>query len=119
MPDSNNSSTAVNIDYTETAVSMSEKIADYLLGQEIDPNPVIAKVISQFENKVTVFPSSCQISPELEKLGCTVYREFSSTDGYRILYKVTPNQEEVTAHAILGPGQDVQQLLFERLIERN
>lgn len=118
MPNSTHN-TAVNVDYTETAGSMLEKIADFLAGRHIDPKPVITKFISQFEKKVTMFPSSCHVSPELQKIGCTAYREFSSSDGYRIFYKVTPDEKEVTAHAILGPGQDVQQLLFERLIERN
>ncbi len=121
MPHSKKSNTIVAVVYTETAVSTSEKIADYLEDRDIDPNPILADLIAQFEAKVKQFTHSCPISPELEKLGCTRYRQFNSDKGYRLFYDIVEVDTEVKvfAHAILGPGQDIQQLLFARIIERD
>ncbi|MDI5530939.1 type II toxin-antitoxin system RelE/ParE family toxin, partial [Salmonella enterica subsp. enterica serovar Cerro] len=51
---------------------------------------------------------------ELLKIGCAKYREFNHAEGYRVLYSVDGTL--VTAYAILAHRQDVQQLLFKRLI---
>lgn len=50
----------------------------------------------------------------VHKIGCAKYREFNHAGGYRVLYSVDGGL--VTAHAILSHRQDIQQLLFKRLI---
>ncbi|QOL14641.1 type II toxin-antitoxin system RelE/ParE family toxin [Dickeya dianthicola] len=75
---------------------------------------MITAVIEHFEPRVNDFPLGCQICPELLKIGCAKYRECNTPDGYRVLYSVDGN--EITAHAILSQKQDIQHLLFKRLI---
>lgn len=102
-------------EYTLTARHCIEHIVSFLRRAEIEPRPVITDIIEQFESIVGQFPLGCQICPELVKIGCAKYREFNCVGGYRVLYSVEDNC--VTAHAILAHRQDIQQLLFKRLIQ--
>ena len=74
----------------------------------------LSQIFSPSLSTVGQFPLGCQICPELLKIGCAKYREFNHAEGYRVLYSVDGTL--VTAHAILAHRQDVQQLLFKRLI---
>ncbi|EGK9149143.1 type II toxin-antitoxin system RelE/ParE family toxin [Salmonella enterica] len=105
---------AVVILYTNTVKVCIEDIASHLRRIEVEPKEVINAVIGHFESRVSQFPLGCQICPELLKIGCAKYRECNTPDGYRVLYSVDDN--EITAHAILAYKQDIQQLLFKRLI---
>lgn len=105
---------AVVIQYTKTVKICIDDIASHLRRIEIDPKEVIGSIIEHFENRVSDFPLGCQICPELLKLGCAKYRECNTPDGYRVLYAV--ENTVITAHAILSHRQDIQNLLFKRLI---
>lgn len=107
--------TTISIEYTQTAKSTLNDVVYHLQRNQIDPRPIVDEMLSDFENKVLVFPKGCPISPELIKLGCDKYRECNTTNGYRVLYSVS--EKMITAHVILSQRQDVQQLLFKRLIE--
>ena len=104
----------VTFEYTLTVKHCIDTIVSYLRRVDVEPRPVIADILSQFEGTVGQFPLGCQICPELLKIGCAKYREFNHADGYRVLYAVEGTL--VTAHAILSHRQDIQQLLFKRLI---
>ena len=107
--------TKISIEYTQTVKTCIEHIASYLRKQEIDVKPVVAEILNEFEGKVSLFPLGCQVCPELLKIGVGKYRECNTSGGYRVLYSV--NSSTVTAHAILSHRQDIQQLLFKRLIQ--
>lgn len=102
-------------EYTLTAKHCIEHIVNFLRRADVEPRPVIEGIIEQFEKTVGQFPLGCQICPELVKIGCAKYREFNSASGYRVLYSV--DGTTVTAHAVLAHRQDIQQLLFKRLIQ--
>ncbi|HAU3269271.1 TPA: type II toxin-antitoxin system RelE/ParE family toxin [Salmonella enterica subsp. salamae] len=104
----------VTFEYTLTVKHCIDTIAGFLKRVDVEPRPVIADILIQFESTVGQFPLGCQICPELLKIGCAKYREFNHSEGYRVLYSVDGTL--VTAHAILAHRQDVQQLLFKRLI---
>ncbi|WBL74103.1 type II toxin-antitoxin system RelE/ParE family toxin [Serratia liquefaciens] len=104
----------VTFEYTLTVKHCIDVIADYLRRVDVEPRAVITDILAQFESTVALFPLGCQICPELLKIGCAKYREFNHAEGYRVLYSVSGTL--VTAHAILSHRQDVQQLLFNRLI---
>ncbi|MEI7188947.1 type II toxin-antitoxin system RelE/ParE family toxin [Dickeya dianthicola] len=105
---------SVAIQYTKTVKICIEDIASHMRRVEVDPKEVITAVIEHFEQRVNDFPLGCQICPKLLKIGCAKYRECNIPDGYRVLYSVDGN--EITAHAILSQKQDMQHLLFKRLI---
>ncbi|MCE9872706.1 type II toxin-antitoxin system RelE/ParE family toxin [Hafnia alvei] len=105
----------LSIEYTETAKSTLNDIVYYLQYNQIDPRPIVGEMLDDFENKVGIFPQGCPIAPELVKIGCDKYRECNTANGYRILYSAT--EERITVHVILSQRQDIQQLLFKRLIE--
>lgn len=104
----------VTFEYTLTVKHCIDTIASYLRRVDVKPRPVIADILTQFERTVSQFPLGCQICPELLKIGCAKYREFNHAEGYRVLYSVDGTR--VTAHALLSHRQDIQQLLFKRLI---
>lgn len=104
----------ITFTYTLTVRHCINDIATHLRRAGLEPRPMIAEILAQFEKIVGQFPQGSQICPELMKIGCAKYREFNHADGYRILYSV--EGKVVTAHAILAHRQDVQQLLFNRLI---
>ena len=104
----------VTIQYTKTVRVCIEDIANYLRRVGVEPKEVVTGIIEHFENRVSDFPLGCQVCPELLKIGCAMYRECNAPDGYRVLYSIDDN--EITAHAILSYRQDIQQLLFKRLI---
>ncbi|WP_039054975.1 type II toxin-antitoxin system RelE/ParE family toxin [Enterobacter sp. Bisph1] len=104
----------VTFEYTLTVKHCINTIAGYLRSVDVEPRPVIADILSQFERTVGQFPLGCQLCPELLKIGCAKYREYNHAEGYRVLYSV--DGALVTAHAILSHRQDIQQLLFSRLI---
>ncbi|EBH9975945.1 type II toxin-antitoxin system RelE/ParE family toxin [Salmonella enterica subsp. arizonae serovar 40:z36:-] len=104
----------VTFEYTLTVKHCIDTIAGFLRRVDVEPRPVIADILTQFESAVAQFPLGCQIYPELLKIGCAKYREFNHAEGYRVLYSV--DGALVTTHAILAHRQDVQQLLFKRLI---
>lgn len=100
--------------YTHTVKVCIDDIASYLRRTEAEPKEVITAIIEQFEKRVSDFPLGCQVCPELLKIGCAKYRECNTADGYRVLYSV--EDKTITAHAVLSQKQDIQQLLFKRLI---
>ena len=104
----------VTFEYTLTVKLCIDTIVTYLRRVDVQPRPVIADILTQFESTVGQFPQGCQICPELLKIGCAKYREFNHAEGYRVLYSVDGTL--VTAHVILAHRQDIQQLLFKRLI---
>ncbi|WP_313481083.1 type II toxin-antitoxin system RelE/ParE family toxin [Atlantibacter hermannii] len=104
----------VTFEYTLTVRHCIDTIAGFLRRVDVEPRRVIADILTQFESTVSQFPLGCQICPELLKIGCAKYREFNHAEDYRVLYSVDGTL--VTAHAILAHRQDVQQLLFNRLI---
>ncbi|ECF3151995.1 type II toxin-antitoxin system RelE/ParE family toxin [Salmonella enterica subsp. enterica serovar Volkmarsdorf] len=104
----------VTFEYTLTIKHCIDTIAGFLRRVDVEPHPVIADILTQFESTVAQFPLCCQIYPELLKIGCARYREFNNAEGYRVLYSV--EEILVTAHVIWSPRQDIQQLLFKRLI---
>ncbi|WP_042857897.1 type II toxin-antitoxin system RelE/ParE family toxin [Dickeya sp. NCPPB 3274] len=104
----------VMIQYTRTVKVCLEDITNHLRRIEAEPKEVISGIIEHFENRVSDFPLGCQVCPELLKIGCAKYRECNTPDGYRVLYSV--EDDVITAHAILAHKQDIQNLLFKRLI---
>ncbi|KNC12635.1 plasmid stabilization protein [Pantoea sp. RIT-PI-b] len=79
-----------------------------------DYNAIIARVLDEFEARVSQFPLSCAVCSELTDLGVTRYREFNSSESYRILFSV--EKQTVFAHVLLSQRQSIQQLLFKRLL---
>lgn len=104
----------ITFEYTLTVKHCIDDIVHYLRRVHVPPRPVIADILAQFESTVGQFPLGSQICPELLKIGCAKYREFNHAGGYRVVYCLEGNV--VTAHAILAHRQDIQQLLFKRLI---
>lgn len=104
----------ITFEYTLTVRHCINDIVLHLHRAEIEPRPVVADILTQFEKVVGQSPAGSQICPELLKIGCAKYREFNHVAGYRVLYSI--DGMHVTAHAILARRQDVQQLLFKRLI---
>ncbi|WP_431222735.1 type II toxin-antitoxin system RelE/ParE family toxin [Serratia sp. L9] len=107
--------TKIKVEYTETAKFSLQEIVNNLKWRQQEPTPVINELLNEFEGKVTVFPLGCPVSPELVKIGVNRYRECNTSNGYRVIYSVSI--DTVTAHVILSQRQDIQQLLFKRLIE--
>lgn len=105
---------AVVIQYTLTVKVCIEDIANHLRRMEVEPKEVIGGIIEHFESRARNFPLGCQVCPELLKIGCAKYRECNTQDGYRVLYSV--ESDVITAHAILSHRQNIQNLLFKRLI---
>ncbi|MFJ5334830.1 type II toxin-antitoxin system RelE/ParE family toxin [Pectobacterium sp. CHL-2024] len=105
----------VTIEYTSTVRVCISDIVSHLRRVDVEPGPVIHEILDQFESKIRQFPLSCQICPELLKIGCGKYREYNSSEGYRVLYSIENNL--VTVHALLAHRQYIQQLLFKRLIQ--
>lgn len=105
---------AVMIQYTKTVKTCIDDIASHLRRIDTEPKDVIIGIIEHFEKRVSDFLLGCQICPELLQIGCAKYRECNTPDGYRVLYSV--ENDVTTAHAILSHRQDIQNLLFKRLI---
>ncbi|MGK0662965.1 type II toxin-antitoxin system RelE/ParE family toxin [Serratia marcescens] len=119
MPQRTTNSNAVNVTYTETAIFGARKIVKFLSNQGVqDPKSVIDAATANFEKVVTAFPKGFGVSIELSKIGCMKYLEYNSSNGYRILYTVNQAETEVDVHVIISQRENVQQLLFERIIER-
>lgn len=104
----------VMIQYTKTVKICIDDIANHLRRVEVDPKDVISGIIEHFESRVSDFPLGCQTCPELLKIGSAKYRECNTPGGFRVLYSV--EGDVITAHAILSHRQDIQNLLFKRLI---
>ncbi len=108
----------IDVIYTETAKFCVNKIAFFLRCNNTDPRAVLRLAIQEFENIVTVFPLSCPISPQLSKLGCMKYRECNTESGYRFFYSIADAQNMIVVHVIQAQREDIQQLLFDRIIAR-
>ncbi len=93
----------VTFEYTLTVKHCIDTIASFLKRVDVEPRPVIADILTQFESTVGQFPLGCQICPELLKIGCAKYREFNHAEGYRVLYSVDGTL--VTAYAIWHIGR--------------
>jgi plasmid stabilization system protein ParE len=101
-------------EYTLTAKHCIDDIVSFLRRIGVEPRPVIADILNHFEKTVGQFPLGSHICPELLKIGCAKYREYNTQAGYRVLYSV--DNSTITAHAVLSQRQDIQQLLFRRLV---
>lgn len=103
---------SVRFYYTETFVISAKNSR---LGKQS-----IAELIDDFEQKLTPYPEICEASGMLRDLGVSKYREFLSRNGYRIFYSVLKNnlnEHYVTSHVLIHQRQDMQSLLFNRLLE--
>lgn len=107
--------TSITIEYTLTVKTCIELIASFLHNADVEPKPIIRDILQHFEAKVGEYPLSCQICPELLKIGVAKYRECNTPGGYRVLYSV--DKSKITVHAILSHRQDIKQLLFKRLVQ--
>nr|WP_280176103.1 type II toxin-antitoxin system RelE/ParE family toxin [Xenorhabdus budapestensis] len=104
--------------YTETFKHSLGEIASYLRAKELEPLPIIRKILDEFEKKVNFSPTCRQISLELAKLGVTDYRECNTQNGYKAIYSIDSYESSdiVIAHVIIHKRQDIQELLFNRII---
>ncbi|WP_273855305.1 type II toxin-antitoxin system RelE/ParE family toxin [Serratia liquefaciens] len=105
--------------YSSTAKMTMQTIAHFLRSRQIDPKPVIAKVLDEFEEKTGLFPEGSPVCQELLALGCAKYRECNTTDGYRVLYSAPLNEKDgvIYVHAVLSQKQHIASLLFNRILE--
>lgn len=104
----------LDIEYTATAKSTLVEIIRHLKANNVPPMPVVGEIINAFEARVSQFSTGCQICPELLKIGCDKYRECNTVNGYRVIYSL--EDPLITVHAFLAQRQDIQQILFNRLI---
>ncbi|CAI1597816.1 Plasmid stabilisation system protein [Serratia quinivorans] len=102
------------IEYTATAKGTLVEIIRHLKANNVPPMPVVDDIINAFEARVSQFSVGCQICPELLKIGCDKYRECNTPNGYRVIYSLEDSL--ITVHTFLTQKQDIQQLLFNRLI---
>lgn len=58
----------VTFEYTLTVKHCIDTIAGFLRRVDVEPRPVIADILTQFESAVAQFPLGCQIYPELLKI---------------------------------------------------
>jgi hypothetical protein len=105
--------------YSSTAKMTIQTIAHFLRSHQIDPKPVIAKVLDEFEEKTGLFPEGSPVCQELLALGCAKYRECNTIDGYRVLYSTPVNEKDsvIYVHAVLSQKQHIASLLFNRILE--
>ncbi|MHA7845970.1 type II toxin-antitoxin system RelE/ParE family toxin [Serratia sp. D1N4] len=103
--------------YSETAKMTMQTIAYFLRSHQIEPRPVIGKILDEFEEKTGVFPEGSPICAELLTLGCAKYRECNTTDGYRVLYSINDKEKVIYVHAVLSQRQNIASLLFNRILE--
>ncbi|WP_312409928.1 addiction module toxin RelE [Pseudescherichia sp.] len=113
---SNQKSSTVSVNYTESFRFTLIDVVEFLAESITNPKAFADKQLDEFEGRIEVFPCGCRVSPELEKLGCVRYRECITNDGYRVLYTYDEEANLVTAHAFLSKRQDIQNLLFKRII---
>lgn len=106
---------ALRIIYTETARTAVNDIAHFYKNKQVDAKELIKDAIEEFEKKVGTFPLGCPVSPQLLSIGCDKYRECNTAGGFRILYAITDTV--VVVHIIVHQRQDLQQLLFKRIIQ--
>lgn len=103
---------SVHFSYTETfVISVKDSNVKKLF---------MAELIDDFEQRLTPYPEVCEVSKMLRGLGVNKYWEFLSQNGYQIFYSVLKNSlngYHVTAHALIHQRQDMQSLLFNRLLE--
>ncbi|MRS20959.1 type II toxin-antitoxin system RelE/ParE family toxin [Enterobacteriaceae bacterium RIT692] len=103
-----------NIIYLPTVRLSLQEIVTFHRRLGNDYQTIIARVIDEFETRVNQFPLSCAVCSELVALGVTRYREFNSSENYRILFSV--EHQTVFAHVLLSQRQSIQQLLFKRIL---
>jgi hypothetical protein len=105
--------------YSSTAKMTIQTIAHFLRSRQIDPKPVIVKVLDEFEEKTGLFPEGSPVCQELLALGCAKYRECNTTAGYRVLYSTHLNEKDgvIYVHAVLSQKQHIANLLFNRILE--
>lgn len=105
--------------YSSTARMTMQTIAHFLRSRQVDPKPMIANVLDEFEEKTGLFPERSPICPELLTLGCAKYRECNTADGYRVLYSTHLNEKDgvIYVHAVLSHKQHIASLLFNRILE--
>jgi plasmid stabilization system protein ParE len=110
---------AVTFIYSATAKMTIQTIAHFLRARQVDPKPVLANALDEFEEKTDLFPEGSPACPELLALGCAKYRECNTEDGYRVLYSVHLNDKYgvIYVHAVLSQKQHIASLLFNRILE--
>ncbi|WP_149570828.1 type II toxin-antitoxin system RelE/ParE family toxin [Serratia bockelmannii] len=105
--------------YSSTAKMTMQTIAHFLRSRQLDPKPVIANVLDEFEEKTGLFPEGSPVCQELLELGCAKYRECNTANGYRVLYSTRQNEKDgvIYVHAVLSQKQHIASLLFNRILE--
>lgn len=96
-----------------------QTIAHFLCSRQLDPKPVIANVLDEFEEKTGLFAEGNPVCQDLLDLGCAKYRECNTADGHRVLYSMQLNEKGsvIYVHAVLSQKQHIAGLLFNRILE--
>ena len=89
------------------------EIVDYIELDSPERAKSIFEKIKNLAGTLEIFPTKGRIVPELHSLGITKYRELIYKR-WRIVYKV--DHEKVYVLMVLDSSQDVEDLLFRRLI---
>ena len=100
----------INFKYTETFLSI---IKDQGLDKKL-----VNTILDRFERHLNSFPECCGVHVYLQEIGVTKYRGYISPENCTLLYSYENKGNVVTVHAILHQRQDIQKLLFNRIIER-
>ncbi len=100
----------IEYEYTETFKST---VQDLKLDKEF-----LNSLLDKFEDALNPFPEGYSAPPELSEMGIQKYKRYPLPEGYSIIYTYDKAEQLVTSHAIVHQRQNIQKLLFNRMIER-
>ena len=104
----------VDVVYTELFVNLADDLVNYWSLSRGEAKSILdlERMITEFENKVSGSPYSCQLSPMLRDLGAQNFREFLS-NGVRIVYRIEEGNDQITiyADACVSQRQDIERVM--------
>jgi len=99
--------------WTGNAIFDVEQIVEYI---KLDSVPIAKKIFSELREKSNTlyyFPNKGKVVPELQSIGIIKYRELIHKR-WKIIYKI--QESKVYILAVLDSAQDLESILFQRLI---
>ncbi len=102
--------------WADSAIFDLEQIIEYIKLDSVSTAKKIFSELREKGNTLYYFPAEGKIVPELQSIGIVKYREIIHKR-WKIIYKI--RESRVYILVVVDSSQDLETILFQRLINKN
>lgn len=91
----------------ETLLILEQYMKEYIS----NPDELTDQLIDLVEERLSTYPKSCPVCPELESIGVTDYQQLTVSKDYKVIYRYDETSDCAYVMAFMRSKQSVEKLL--------